>query len=269
MPEPEPEPEPEPPMPEPEPEPEPPMPEPEPEPEPEPPMPEPEPLPEPEPEPEPELKDPFKSDWPKYERPTPKPAEPGRAKDFFDEDFDNPRYEWDWLPSGVKVIKGSPSAPGALEVGANKMFQLGGNVASGEIRAKIWRDMDDADARKTGKDVKGYEIQLRFSDAKNYEALQIRGDGYYRIVEVTAGVSRTLVGDTKGDYLPIPRWDRDSRYDDVVVTFSAKNINATFNGHRLASTSKAGGSNGKVGIRTLNGLKVAVEKLSVDEVGSE
>ncbi|MBZ0137373.1 MAG: zinc-ribbon domain-containing protein [Planctomycetes bacterium] len=227
-------------------------------------------LPDPDPQPDTEPgPDPFESKWPKYERPKPKPAEPGRASDFFDEDFDNPRYEWDWLPSGVKYVKGVPGVPGALEVSAGKMFHMSGNVAAAEVRLEIWRDMDAPDLKVTGGKAKGYEVHFRFIDLANYHALQIRGDGYYRIVRVSGGQTKTLVGDSSGDYLPIPQWDRDSLYDTVVLTYQGDSVAASFNGRRLATTAKGTAGAGKVGIRSTNGLKFAVEKFSVDEVEGE
>ena len=159
--------------------------------------------------------------------------------------------------------------PGALEIGSNKGFQSLGNISSGEIRLKVWRDMDEADTRNTGDGSKGYDVVFRYTNASNYCALQIRGDGFYRILRVSNGVPKALVGDNKGGFLPIPRWDRDSLYDDVVVTFSDETVSASFNGHKLLSSNKAGTGSGKIGVSTNNGLKIAVEKMSVDEVKAE
>jgi hypothetical protein len=80
--------------------------------------------------------------------------------------------------------------------------------------------------------------------------LQIRADGFYRIVEFTAGTAKTLVGDAEGGYLPLPRWNRDSLFDTVVVTFKDANVSASFNGHKLLSTTSATANVGKVGIRS-------------------
>jgi hypothetical protein len=229
-------------------------------------MPEPEPLPEPKPEPAQPGKDPFKTDWPTYERPHPKPAKPGRALDFFDEDFDNIRYTWDWLPAGVTHVKGTAGTPGSLQVSGDKSFQTLSNVPAAEVRLSLWRDMSEADMRKQGKDAKGYEVQFRWRDAMNYSALQIRGDGFYRIIEFTNGQAKTLVGDSEGGYLPLPRWNRESLYDTVVVTFKDASVSASFNGNKLLSTNSATQSVGKVGVKSLNGLKLDIEKMSVDEV---
>jgi len=271
-------PEPEPPMPEPEPptpEPQPPTPEPEPPaPEPQPPTPEPkpptpEPLPPlPEPKPptpkEPDV-DPFKTTWPKFERKAPKPAEAGAAKDFFNENFDAPRHDWRWLPAGTRYVPGKPGINGALEVDPNKSFQMAGRVTDGEIRITAWRDMDDIDRRKSGEAAKGYEVQFRYVNANDYHALQIRGDGFYRIIKVGGGKAVTLVGDNKGGYLPIPKWDRNAEYDNIVLTFRGKSISGMFNGNRLLTSDQGGEGAGQVGVKTFNGLKLAIESMSVNE----
>ncbi|MCC6466361.1 MAG: hypothetical protein IT463_13560 [Planctomycetes bacterium] len=209
--------------------------------------------------------DPLKSNWPKFERKAPKAAVPGKATDYFDEDFDGPRYDWKWLPGGTRVAAGKPGVSGALEVDANKGFHMDGSVGDGEVSLTLWRDMDEAERRKVGADSKAYEIQFRYSGPNDYHALQVRGDGYYRVVRVSGGKTTTLVGDNKGDYLPVPGWDRDAEYDRVVLTFRGKSVAGTFNGRRLATTEAAGEGAGKVGLRTMNGLAVAIEKLSVDE----
>ena len=224
-------------------------------------------LPDPEPvKPAPDT-DPFKADWPKWERPRPTPAKPGRAVDFFNEDFNNPLHEWNWLSGGVKYVKGTPGVSGALEVSPNAMFHMSGNVEAAEIRINLYREMTDAEARVDGDKAKGYEVHFRYVDMSNYHALQIRGDGYYRVIRVSGGRQRTVIGDATGGYMPLPRWDRDSRDDVVVLTFKDSNMSATFNGHRLLAADKIDAGIGKIGVRSLNGLKLAIEKLNVDEVG--
>jgi hypothetical protein len=243
------------------------MPQPEPEPQPEPkPQPKPEPLPEPVKPTEPQIKgDPFKVKWPAYQPAKPKPAQPGRAVDYFNEHFDNPRYDWRWLPSGVKHVPGSPGKTGVLELGANRSFQLQGNVETGEVRLSVWREMTDADRNAMGADAKGYEVQFRYSGASSYCALQLRCDGYYRLIKVSGGKTTTLIGDSKGDYLPLPGWDRGADLDEVLLVFRGGNVTGTFNGRPLSSTDQAGEGSGKIGVRTLNGLSIEIEKFSVDE----
>jgi hypothetical protein len=220
-------------------------------------------------QPKPEVKepevDPFKSDWPKFERKPPAPAQPGKAKDYFNENFSSPIYDWKWLPAGTRVAAPKPGVAGALEVDANKQFQMSGSVADGEIRLTIWRDMNDADRRVNGEAAKSYEVQFRYVNSGDYHALQVRGDGHYRIVRVGGGKTTTLVGDSKGDYLPLPRWDRFAEYDEVVLNFRGSNVFGMFGGKRLGSTDKAGEAAGKVGVRTLNGLAIAIEKMDVNE----
>lgn len=228
---------------------------------------EPEPLPEATPDkPEPE-EDPFKSEWPTYERPTPKKAEPGKAKDFFDENFDNPRYDWDWLPNGVSLEKGKPGVPGALKVKPNKQFHLSGDVKNARVSLQVWRDVNQTDEDITGASAKGYEVHFRWKSDLNYHALQIRNDGYYRVVKRSGRKTTVLVGDGNDDYLPIPRWDRGSQFDEVTVICQGDLVAASFNGLRLTSTRDADDAGGKVGFRTLNNLTAEIEAMSVDEVG--
>ncbi len=78
-------------------------------------------------------------------------------------------------------------------------------------------------------------------------------------------VNRALVGDSRGDYMPIPRWNKDSEYDEIVLTLRKEFIGGTFNGQRLNTSSEAGGGLGQVGLRTFNGLALAIEKLDVNE----
>ena len=209
------------------------------------------------PDPDPEPKgDPFKSEWPAYEAPRPKPAEPGKPVDYFNEDLNNPRYEWDWLPAGVAYQSGGPNRHGAITVAAGKSFQFPGDVENGEVRATIER-------KSTGDDSGTYELRFRASGG-NYSALQVRGDGYYRIVSVSGGKTNTLVGNSSGDYLPLPGWSRTSTRDEVLLVFRGSQVTGTFNGRRLNSTSEAPEGAGKVGIAT-TGVALSIEKLSVDE----
>ncbi len=203
--------------------------------------------------------------WPAYEPKKPAEAKFGKPNDFFNEDLSNPRYDWGWLPAGTRLVKGTPDVNGAIEVDANSSFHLGASVSDCEVRLTIWRNMSDDDRNKTGSDSKGYEVHLRWTDASNYSALQIRADGYYRIIKVGGGKTTTLVGDSKGGYLPIPRWDKNADYDTLVVTVRKDFIGGTFNGHRLNTTSEAGSGTGSVGIRSTNGLALAIEKIDVNE----
>lgn len=200
----------------------------------------------------------------------PQPKRPAEAKfgkpnDYFNEDFNNPKYDWGWLPAGVRLVKGTPETPGALEMDANSSLRFGGNVGDCEVRLTIWREMTDADREKTGSDSKGYEVMLRWTDNTNYTSLQIRADGYYRIIKVSGTTATTLVGDNKGGYLPIPRWNKDLDYDTVVVTIRKEFVGASFNGNRLGTSNEAGTATGNVGVRTFNSLKAAIEKLDVNE----
>jgi hypothetical protein len=165
----------------------------------------------------------------------------------------------------VKYVRGGPAKPGAIEVAADKSFRLSGDVADGEIRASIWRNMAGVDPNATGANVKSYEIQFRYQGANNYHALQMRSDGYYRIIKVAGGKTTTLVGTSSGGYLPLPGWDRDNEYDDVLLVFRGTHVTGTFNGKRLSSSSEAGEGAGKVAIRSVNGMNMGIEKLSVDE----
>jgi len=204
--------------------------------------------------------DPFKSDWPAYERKKPKPFVPGKPEDFFAEDFDNVRYDWGWLPAGVKVTDGKPGKPGVLAIGANKQFHTAGKTADGEIRARIKRLAPDD---KTSKKV--YEVHFRYTGPNSYHALQVRADGYYRIIWVSGGKSTTLVGDNNGDFMPIPRWNRNNDSDEVVVTFRGTFVGAQINNVRLMTSDKAGTRAGNTGVATTNGMKVDVQRLSVSE----
>jgi hypothetical protein len=245
------------------------MPEPEPEPRPEPPTPEPEPY---VPQPLPEPKDPktnpgdttLNSDPTKFDRKAPPPVKGGRATGYFAENFDNPFFKWDWLPSGTRYVNGGPDQPGAIEVSAGKQFHLDGQVQDGVIRATIWRDMTAADREVRGDKAKMWEIQFRFVDPTNYHVLQIRADGNYRILRMNGGKQTTLVGDSRGDFTALPGWDHQSEYDEVVLEFKGANVKGSYNGKLLAESNGAGSSAGKVGIRSANGLKLQVEKLSID-----
>ncbi len=162
-------------------------------------------------------------------------------------------------------MAGKPGVSGALEMDANKQFDMSGSIKDGEIRMSVWRDMSDSDKRVSGDSAKSYEIRFRAVSANMYHALQIRGDGYYRIIHVSGGKTDVLVGDNKGGYLPIPHWDRNAEYDNITLVFRGKNVAGSFNGTRLASTDAAGEGAGNVGVRTFNGLNMAIETLSVDE----
>jgi hypothetical protein len=205
------------------------------------------------------------SKWPAYEPKRPAEAKFGQPKDYFNEDFNNPKYEWNWLPAGVRLAKGTPDTNGALEMDANSSFHFNGSVSDCEVRMTLWRDMNDADREKTGSESKGYEVLFRWADATNYCSLQIRSDGFYRIIKVGGGKATVLVGDNKGGYLPIPRWNKDLDYDNIVLTVRKDFVGASFNGNRLGTSNEAGSGSGNVGVRTFNGLKAAIEKLDVNE----
>ncbi len=205
------------------------------------------------------------SKWPAYEPKRPAEAKFGKPNDFFNEDFNNPKYDWGWLPAGVRLVKGTPDTNGALEMDANSSFTLAGSVTDCEIRLNIWRELNDSDREKTGTDAKGYEVFFRWSDASNYCSLQIRSDGYYRILKVSGGKATVLVGDSKGGYLAIPRWNKDLDSDSIVLTVRKDFVGASFNGYRMGTSNEAGGSAGHVGVRTFNGQKAAIEKLDVNE----
>jgi hypothetical protein len=220
------------------------------------------PLPEPE-DPEPESgPDPFKSDWPKFERKKPKPFKPGKPEDFFSEDFDNVRYNWKWLPGGVSIKKGKPGKPGVLAMSDGTEFHTAGKTADGEIRTRIKRLMSENDREASSK---VYEIHFRYTGPNSYHALQVRADGYYRVIWVSGGKSTTLIGDNNGNYLPIPRWNKTKDSDEVVVTFRGSFVGAQINNVRLMTTDKAGTRAGKTGVRTKNGMKVELQRLSVSE----
>ncbi len=187
---------------------------------------------------------------------------PGKPVEFFSEDFDVVRYDWDWLPAGINVRNGKAGVSGVMAVGENKQFHISGNVADGEIHTRIKRVVSDAESKKTKKT---YEIHFRYTSANNYHALQVRADGFYRIINVEGGKSTTLVGDDNGHFLPIPRWNRRKLNDEIVLTFKGTFVGAKINGVRLEATDKAGTDAGKTGIRTTNGLKVEVKRLSVTE----
>jgi hypothetical protein len=53
--------------------------------------------------------------------------------------------------------------------------------------------------------------------------------------------------------------------DEVLLVFRGGNVTGTCNGRPLSSTDQAGEGSGKIGVRTLNGLSIEIEKLSVDE----
>ncbi len=81
----------------------------------------------------------------------------------------------------------------------------------------------------------------------------------------SGGTAKVLVGDSKGGYLAIPRWNKDLDSDSIVLTVRKDFVGASFNGYRLGTSNEAGGSAGHVGVRTFNGQKAAIEKLDVNE----